>query len=189
MSRYDIVRNLFAPKRKAYAALYNPAAPGSLIGSLTLTKTVDVSAFVVGATKVISLSTGGMVRIESIVAQISTTITGAGASVGLGYTSGGSSELTPATAAPINAPAMLRGPSNAAANTQLTWGTVGATFDSADGNGQGGATQQPTAHAILSASGSNFDGVYVRVLGGNLTAGVIVFRIIYTPLIAGSTLS
>ena len=186
MSRYDIVRNLFAPKRKAYAALYNPAAPGSLIGSGIVRKTFSANAWALGANTL--LTANGHVRIESFFAIVTAGFTSGGAatlSIGTvgdsGYfTVGGSVILGALT---LNA---IFGINNGA--VQVTAGINGQSDPTS-----GGENRTPPAIASTINRGHlnlRNGGVIIASVGTAVyTGGTLDLIIIYTPLSAGATLT
>lgn len=184
MSHYDIVRNLFAPKRKAYAALYNPAAPGSLIGTQSISKSINVNAWIVGLNNLLTAN-GGTVRIESLVLIVTTSFTsGAAPTLGFGFT---------------NDPNRLTGGGGIAV------GALQATRDIYLQDGVSGiqqtghtdlaymGTSRPAAISNVSISGPiilpSGQSLLANVGAAVYTGGVLAVKAIYTPIDSGATLT
>ena len=182
MSRYNIARNLFAPKRRAFAALYNPAAPSSLIGTQIVRKNVALNGLIVGANNVVVNT--GHIRIESLFIIVNTTASSGGApTLAVGIPSAANYFCPPVGLANLVANAQL-GTLNANAQAPTPSGIADPIYEE---------VRAPGAIANVSFRGpcilSNGGAIVFTVATALYTGGSIDIFAVYTPLSAGATLA
>jgi len=155
--------------------LTNPAGGGSLLGSKTFTKTIDLTGMGLINSKLVSIA--GVIRVESLYMNMSPPILPSNATVQFATTPGGNNIAGAVT----NAGGIL-GKGISAFPNATVWN---ASFlgDPASGyNNGGGPNGQFSAPMFLDAS----KGIWINVAVAAITQGTLTIIMIYTPLTDGA---
>lgn len=180
MTRFTLARNLFKPRKQAYAmALYNPSS-SSLIGTQKLSAQIGFASLPVGSTDFI-FSRNGDIRIEAMSVRVAQAF------------ASGTNAATVAVQlfGKPSSPAFGVGTLSLGSRLALNNGLVGVGLG---GDIGGGIVNAPAAVAnqafggTLTLAGSS-GSLRITVAVEALTAGIFQIDCIYTPLTIGATLT